>query len=510
MISAAVKHDTPYKNLIVNGLVLAKDGTKLSKRLKNYTDPEIIVREYGADALRVYLMSSPLVKAENLKFEDAGVASVLKDMFLPWYNAYRFLTQNIVRLDKPFVFVDDITKLYSSFNITDKWIEAALHQLIKDVRKDMAEYKLYNVAPRVVRFLNDLTNWYVRLNRQRIKGEVSEEDMNVSLNVLFDVVLKFALLMSPQAPFLTEYMYLNLRNAIDEKSPFFADSIHFLNIPEVNEKLIDIDIQKTFVDVQEVIETARKLRENKKMSLKQPIAGIKILSKDEKRLENLKQLFKYIEEEVNVADISTSVELEKYISLSALPNNKVLPAKLKGNKDFPNIQNEIKKITPEQILAFSGKETIEILGVTLNIEEDIIINQKPVEANVEKHEAIGGKSLFVLLDTTQDESLKIKGFAREFSNRIQKFKKKAKVNPEDKILIFYKLSNESKMLALALEKERKLIESAIKKPLFEAGYYSDQSVIEREEGTIDKEDYEIFFTRLAVVVDKTELQVILY
>ena len=135
MISAAVKNNTPYKNLIVNGLVLARDGTKLSKRLKNYTDPEIIVKEYGADALRVYLMSSPLVKAENLKFEDKGVESVLKDIFLPWYNAYRFLTQNIVRLDRPFVFVDDITKLYDNFNITDKWIESALHQLIKDVRK---------------------------------------------------------------------------------------------------------------------------------------------------------------------------------------------------------------------------------------------------------------------------------------------------------------------------------------------------------------------------------------
>lgn len=150
------------------------------------------------------------------------------------------------------------------------------------------------------------------------------------------------------------------------------------------------------------------------------------------------------------------------------------------------------------------------MGVTLNIEEDIIINEKPVEKNVEKYEAIGGKSIFVLLDTRQDENLKIRGFAREFSNRIQKFKKKAKVNPEDKILIFYKLGNESKMLTLALEKERKLIESAVKKPLFEASDYTDQSVIDREEGTIDKEEYEIFFTRQAVVVNKAELEVIFH
>ena len=189
--------------MIVNGLVLAADGTKLSKRLKNYTDPEEIVNEYGADAIRMYLLNSPLVKAENLKFKNKGVEDVVKDMFLPWYNAYRFLTQNIVRLEKPFVFVGDVSKLYGDFNITDKWIESSLNQLIKDVRKEMSEYKLYNVAPKLVRFLNDLTNWYVRLNRSRIKGEVTDKDMEVSINVLFDVILKTALLLSPQVPFIT-------------------------------------------------------------------------------------------------------------------------------------------------------------------------------------------------------------------------------------------------------------------------------------------------------------------
>ena len=278
VIATAIKNDTPYKNLIVNGLVLAHDGTKLSKRLKNYPDPEEVVNEYGADAVRMYMMNSPLVKAENLKFTKPGVEGVVKDMFLPWYNAYRFLTQNIVRLDKPFTFVGDVSKLYKDFNITDKWIESSLHQLIKDVRKEMSEYKLYNVAPKLVRFLNDLTNWYVRLNRSRVKGEVSETDMEVSINVLFDVILKTAVLLSPQVPFLTEYMYQNLRNVIDEKSEYFADSIHFLNIPEANEKLIDAEILTTFVDLQEVIETARQLREKKKISLKQPISSLTVIS----------------------------------------------------------------------------------------------------------------------------------------------------------------------------------------------------------------------------------------
>ena len=246
VISTGIKNSNPYKNLIVNGLVLTEEGKKMSKRLKNYPDPVEVCHEFGADAIRLYLINSPLVRADNLNFSKEGVRGVVREIFLPWYNAYRFLVQNIskweVHSSRNFVFVEDVEQLLPRFNVTDRWIESALQTLLRSVRKEMGEYKLYNVAPELVKFLENLTNWYVRLNRNRLKGESDEDNWEVSLNVLFDVLLKVNVLLSPFVPFLTEHMYQNMRLVIRNDSSLNAESIHHLLISEVNEKLIDIKV----------------------------------------------------------------------------------------------------------------------------------------------------------------------------------------------------------------------------------------------------------------------------
>ena len=271
----------------------------MSKRLNNYPPPEEVIKEFGADAIRLYLVNSPLVRADNLCFKKEGVEAVVKDIFLPWYNAYRFLIQNISKLeaktDKPFVFEGSIANWFDKFNFTDRWIESCLQDLIRSVRKEMNEYKLYAVVPKLVKFLDNLTNWYVRLNRNRIKGEVSTEDMEVSINVLFDVLLNINILMSPQVPFITDYMYQNMRNVIRKDSKLSADSIHFLQIPESEEKLIDPAIQKVLADTQEIIVTGRKLRDNKNVSLKHPITSLTIIDKSVARLDGLKPIVRYLE-----------------------------------------------------------------------------------------------------------------------------------------------------------------------------------------------------------------------
>jgi isoleucyl-tRNA synthetase len=174
VIATGIKNMNPYKNLIVNGIVLTEDGKKMSKRLKNYPDPVLVCDEFGADAVRLYLINSPLVRADNLCFSKDGVKAVVREIFLPWYNAYRFLIQNITKWENKekntFEFVENMEGLYDSFNVTDKWIQSSLQTLIKSVRKEMGEYKLYNVVPALITFLEYLTNWYVRLNRIRIKG----------------------------------------------------------------------------------------------------------------------------------------------------------------------------------------------------------------------------------------------------------------------------------------------------------------------------------------------------
>jgi len=215
VISTAIKGCAPFKNLIVNGIVLAEDGSKMSKSKKNFPDPQIIADNYGADACRLYLCNSPVVRAEPLKFSQEGVRNVVRDIFLPWFNAYRFLIQNITRWEtrsgKNFVFDPSLKyKLLAdpNSNFTDNWIIAANQNLIKFVRHEMDTYKLFNVVRPTLDFLEDLTNWYVRLNRPRMKGDDNtDDDQFNSLNTLYDVLLNATILMSPITPFLSEHIF---------------------------------------------------------------------------------------------------------------------------------------------------------------------------------------------------------------------------------------------------------------------------------------------------------------
>ena len=143
------------------------------------------------------------------------------------------------KLNKNFLFKEDTETFLEHFNVTDKWIQSALQTLIQNVRKEQGEYKLYNVVPPLIKFLENLTNWYVRLNRNRIKGEVDDMNMEVSLNILFDVLLKVNVLMSPVVPYITDMMYQNMKLVIDKNSKMNQPSIHLVFIPDVNEKLLN-------------------------------------------------------------------------------------------------------------------------------------------------------------------------------------------------------------------------------------------------------------------------------
>jgi len=198
VISTIVKGCAPFQNLIVNGIVLAESGEKMSKSKKNYPDPTEIANVHGADAVRLYLCNSPAVRAEDLKFSGQGVKDIVKDIFLPYYNAYRFMIQNITRFEKrtgkPFVYDPTLKFAISNdkdANYMDKWIVAANQRLIKSVRVELDNYRLYTVVREILEFLENLTNWYVRLNRPRMRGEegIEVDDQYASLNTIFDVIL---------------------------------------------------------------------------------------------------------------------------------------------------------------------------------------------------------------------------------------------------------------------------------------------------------------------------------
>lgn len=249
VISTCLRNDTPYKNLIVNGIVLAANGKKMSKSKKNYTPLMDAAESMGADAIRLYIINSPLVKADSVCFKDDGVKEINKVTFLPWYNSFKMLLQSIQRLEqntgKPFVFDENFAENKDNLtNVMDTWITITSHNLTKYFRQEMEAYRLYNVVPRVMEFLESLTNWYIKLNRPRIRGEKGEQEAQTSLNVLFNAVLRQTILMSPLVPFITEYFYQDIKRCIKEGSPYKQESIHFVDIPNFNESLVDEQIEQ--------------------------------------------------------------------------------------------------------------------------------------------------------------------------------------------------------------------------------------------------------------------------
>ena len=225
---------------------------------------------------------------------------------------------------------------------------------------------MYNVIPPLIKFLENLTNWYVRLNRSRIKGEIDDLNTEVSLNVLFDVLFKVNVLMSPVVPYITDMMYQNMKLALAKGSKLFEDTIHLLFIPEVNEQLINVQVSEQMNKVMSIIETARKLREQKAMSLKQPIMSLTIVNKDKEVFDELAPFFNYIREEINVEDIRSEQEVKKFVKLEALPNLPVVAPKFKGNKAFGAIRTAITKLTSEEIEKFQEEGSIEIANNKLD------------------------------------------------------------------------------------------------------------------------------------------------
>jgi isoleucyl-tRNA synthetase len=316
VLSTALFNKPPFKNLIVNGLVLAADGQKMSKRKKNYPDPNLILNNYGADALRLYLINSPVVKAESLRFKEEGVRDILKDVFLPWYNAFRFLLQNVETFENNngCKFQWSEQSYGQSSNVMDRWITSFTQSLLVFVKKEMAAYRLYTVLPKLMKFIDNLTNWYVRTNRKRLKGEGnSAEDCLGALNTLFAVLFTMVRVFAPFTPFLTETMYQRLRRFIKGfEDDALTASVHYLMIPQPRTDLIDEAIERSVTRMQTVIELGRVVRDRKTMPVKYPLPELVLIHKDQQCLDDVKSLQDYVLDELNIKTLTLSTNKQQY------------------------------------------------------------------------------------------------------------------------------------------------------------------------------------------------------
>ena len=280
----------------------------------------------------------------------------------------------------------------------EKWIVAYSQRLIKYIRTEMENYRLYTVVSELLIFLDKLTNWFIRLNRGRLKGDFGENDCLVSIKVLYSVLLNLVILLSPIVPFITEEIYQNLKKGLSKDSVFNKDSIHYLRIPECDNSLIDENIEKVMNNMISVIELGRKLRENKKINLKMPIETLQIINYNKSFLESLKGVEIYIIDELNVNTIEYIDKEDDFLILSVKANFEELYTKSKEIKDIMKEENRekdpilikeeesakteankvidiIKKLKPEEIrkIIFDSKLTVNNIVI---LPEFILINKK--------------------------------------------------------------------------------------------------------------------------------------
>ncbi len=438
VLSTALFDKPAFKNLVCNGLVLAADGKKMSKRLKNYPDPMEVVHKYGADALRLYLINSPVVRAETLKFQEEGVNGVVRDVFLPWYNAYRFAAQNILRWEAEHQasFDPEAVLAGPQTNVLDQWISASSRSLTRYVREEMEGYRLYTVVPFLVKFIGSLTNIYVRYNRKRLKGRNGRDDTAMALATLHHVLVILCKVMAPFTPFFTEKMFQNLKRAMRDQ----PDSLHWCDFPEAEEERQgDRHIEESVQRMQTVIEAVRQLRTKHNRSVKTPIKEITVVHSDEAFLADIAgQLEEYVSEEGNVMQIVVCNDPLKFAQLKAAPDWSILGKRL--GKKMGIAAKAINSLPHGDLVKLRDGGSIEIeeIGETVSSNEVKILTEfvRPEGFTEKELDASGDGEVLVLVDLRVDEAMLDSRTAREVVNRVQKLRKSSGVQIADSIKVF--------------------------------------------------------------------------
>lgn len=305
VISTAIKDSRAYNNVIVNGIVVGEDGKKLSKRLKNYPDPMEMFKKYGADALRFYLMSSPVVAAENLTMKEADVADLVRGMFRMLWNSYSFFVL-YANIDK---FQAQSEKLKAK-NLLDSWIISELNLLIKEVNTAMENYELNKACRLFPKFIDNLSNWYIRRSRKRFWKSEDDEDKSEAYQTLYSVLVNLSKLMAPFTPFIAEEIYKNL-TLVGQAG---EESVHLAEFPVADEKLIDEKLNQNMSDLREIISVGLQERAKNGIKVRQPLAKVILGQKFASvfnELINKPEWSSILTEELNVkgAELGTDIEI---------------------------------------------------------------------------------------------------------------------------------------------------------------------------------------------------------
>jgi isoleucyl-tRNA synthetase len=427
VLGTALFDKSPFKNVIVNGIVMAEDGKKMSKRLKNYTPPDDLMETYGADALRLYLINSGLVKAEEQRFSDTGVKDMVRRALLPWLNAFRFL-QTYAQIDQWSPADNPVT----SPNIMDAWILSRLQTLKANIAEEMENYRLYNVVPALFEFIEELTNWYIRLNRGRFWDEKMTADKGHAYNTLYTTLYELSLSMAPFAPFLAETIYLQMQAFGGGNAP---ESVHLCSYPEPKPELQQPMLEAAVTRMQHIILLGRQKRNQEKVKTKMPLAGLTVIHTDAALLEEISKLANYIQTELNVKRIDYAQNENDFIDLYAKPNSPVLGKRL--GKQFRDYKQKIEALSSAAIddLQQSGQVSIDSEVFSL---DDILVFREAKTGT----DAISDRFISIDMKCDLTPALIREGLAREVVSRVQKTRKDIGLHVADRIELKINASDE--------------------------------------------------------------------
>ena len=422
-ISTMLFDSVAYKNVISNGLVLDKNGNKMSKRLGNATDPFKTIDKYGADATRWYMISNAQ-PWDNLKFDESGIQEVQRKFFGTLYNTYSFFSL-YANIDG-FNYTENEVAVENRSEI-DRWILSELNTLIKQVEGNYEDYEPTKVARLIQDFvMNKLSNWHVRLSRRRFwKGEYNTDKIS-AYQTLYQCLEKITLLSAPIAPFFMDRLFQDL-NTISKK--YDITSVHLANFPKADNSMIDADLERKMQLAQNITSLALSLRKKEMIRVRQPLQKIMIPILNPKMQQDIEAISSIVLSEINVKEIAYLTENSNVLTKKIKPNFKTLGPKF--GKDMKLISGVITQFSSDNIKQIE-KEGIYKVNDTITIDlTDVEISSADIPGCI----VANNDGITVALDITLSADLKEEGLAREFINRVQNLRKDNGFKVTDKVNI---------------------------------------------------------------------------
>jgi len=425
-IATMVFDSVAYKNVVSNGLVLDKNGQKMSKRLGNATDPFTTLETYGADATRWYMIANAN-PWDNLKFDLDGIEEVKRKFFGTLYNTYSFFTL-YTNLDN-FSYAEADIPLNERPEI-DRWILSELHTLIQKVDEYYAEYEPTKAARVISDFTQDyVSNWFVRLSRRRFwKGDYQQDKIS-AYQTLYTCMVTIAKLGAPIAPFFMDKLYLDL-NSVTKKEAF--ESVHLAKFPEFDKAFVDKSLERKMEAAQTISSLVLSLRAKEKIKVRQPLQRIMIPIDSESQKQEILAVADLIKSEVNVKEIEVLEDASDILVKQIKPNFKVLGPRF--GKDMKAVAEVVNNFTANDIKNIEQNDTldVEINGKIITLEKsDVEITSQDIEGWLVASQG----ALTVALDVTLTDDLKKEGIARELVNRIQNLRKDSGFELTDRIAV---------------------------------------------------------------------------